>query len=168
LVVRHETARGDSPRPELQERKSAAAIVEPWRGGQRRLPMDILACMFAYLVSVAGILAGLAMGLMVFFSAPAQQSTAPRHAVALTAQPSRHDAARSAPVKTVAALERAPQQTASIAATAVPPRTIAIDARQKPLFSPARLRRLQDRERANHLAYRDRSSFEARFLHYDD
>ena len=45
---------------------------------------------------------------------------------------------------------------------------VAIDARQKPLTSNAQLRRLADQERAKRLAYRERSSFETRFLHYDD
>ena len=45
---------------------------------------------------------------------------------------------------------------------------VAIDARQKPLLSNAQLRRLADQERAKRLAYRERSSFETRFLHYDD
>ena len=53
-------------------------------------------------------------------------------------------------------------------AASVPPVDIAVDARQQPLMSNAQLRRLADKERARRLAYREGSSFETRFLHYDD
>ena len=39
--------------------------------------MDILAAMFAYLVCVTGIVTGLAMSFVVFFSAPGQFSAPP-------------------------------------------------------------------------------------------
>ena len=66
--------------------------------------------------------------------------------------------------------EPADQQNATVAAAAkaVPPPTIALDARQKPLVSQTHLRRLAEKERERQLAYRERPSFETRFLHYDD
>ena len=132
--------------------------------------MDILASMLAYLVCVTGIVTGLVMSFVVFFSTPAQQSTAPEPAVAMLARPSHVNKATALPVKTIAKSDQTDKQDASGAApaNAVAPMTIAIDARQKPPLSQARLRRLAERQRAKHLAYRERSSFETRFLHYDD
>ncbi len=132
--------------------------------------MDILAAMLAYLVCVAGIVTGLAMSFVVFFSAPGQFSAPPTQAIAMAAMPRPIKTARASPVKTAAKSEHADKQIAVAAAKAkaVPPLTIVVDTRQKPLFAHARLRRLAERVRAKHLAYRERSSFETRFLHFDD
>ncbi len=129
--------------------------------------MDILAAIFAYLVCIAGIVTGLAMSFVVFFSAPAEFS-APTHAIAMVARPGHDTAARVSPAKTVAKVSgpNKPIAAATATPTAVPP--VAIDARQKPLFSQAHLHRLAEKERARQLAYRERSSFESRFLHFDD
>jgi|GEM_PF-4426170 len=132
--------------------------------------MDILAAMFAYLVCITGIVTGLVMSAVVFFSAPGQFSAPPAQAIAMAARPNPVGSSRASPVATTAKLNRTGKQIASagVKAKAVPPRTIAIDVRQKPLFSQAHLRRLAEKERARQLAYRERSSFETRFLHYDD
>jgi len=134
--------------------------------------MDILASMLAYLVCVAGIVTGLAMSFLVFFSVPSQltaQLTAPP-AAAIAMVAAQRSAAGPSALKTVVKVKRAEQQIVAAAAQAqaAPPLTIAIDARQKPPVSQAHLRRLSEQQRAKHLAYRERSSFETRFLHYDD
>ena len=139
--------------------------------------MDILAAMFAYLVCVTGIVTAVVMWFVVLFSAPGQFSAPPAQAIAMAATQHPIKAARTAPGKTVdktidktiAQAGAADKQTAAAAkGNVIPPPTIAIDARQKPLFSQSHLRRLAEKERARQLAYRERSSFEARFLHYDD
>jgi len=125
--------------------------------------MDILAAMFAYLVGVAGILGGLALSFVLFFSPPGQISPTPTRAVAMAA---RSDHAAPAPVSTVAKVRASHKP---IAAAKLPNGSlVAIDARQKPLNSQARLRRLAEKQRARQLAYREHSSFETRFLHFDD
>ncbi len=132
--------------------------------------MDILAAMLAYLVCITGLVAGLAMSFVVFFSGPGQFSPPPAQMITrAAAQHSFTTASTSPPVKTIAKAEPAEKQFAAAAeAKAVPPPTIALDIRQKPLFSQAHLRRLAKKERERQLAYRDRPSFETRFLHYDD
>jgi hypothetical protein len=156
--------------PQFQEQKSTPTIVKPWRVGKRRSSMDILAAMFAYLVCVAGIVAGLTMSFVVFFSAPGQFSAPPAQAIAMVVTQRPVKTAPMSPLKTIAKTESAGQQVAvaAAAARAVPPPAIAVDARQKPLFSQAHLRRLAEKERQRQLAYRERPSFETRFLHYDD
>ena len=133
--------------------------------------MDILAAMFAYLVCIAGIVTGLTMSFVVFFSPPGAFSAPPGQAIAMLGRPSPTGPTAAAPlppVKTVAnASGSNPRVAAAIATpTVVPP--IAADARQKPLFSEAHSRRLAQKERARQLAYREHSSFETRFLHFDD
>jgi len=144
--------------------------------------MDILAAMFAYLVCVTGLVAGLAMSFVIFFSAPGQFASAPTQAIVMAARSNQGDAAKIlpankispvnkvSPLKTIARIGESDGQIAAAAAKSKPvrPPTIAIDARQKPLFSHAVSRRLAERERAKQLAYRERSSFETRFLHFDD
>ncbi len=132
--------------------------------------MDILASMFAYLVCVTGIVTGLAMSFVVFFATPAQQSAVSGYAIAVLAKPSATQTARASAEKPNVTIKQRDEHVASGAAKAeaVPPMTIAIDARQKPLFSQSHFRRLVVKERARHLAYRERSSFETRFLGYDD
>ncbi len=144
--------------------------------------MDILAAMFAYLACITGIVAGLAMSFVVFFSPPGQLSPKPRLAIAM-ARPSHATAAPVSPVTTVAKAEIRPSAkpgakwvaktgasntrlAAAAAKTAVRP--VASDARQRPLKPQNRLRRLAEKERARELAYREHSSFESRFLHFDD
>lgn len=134
--------------------------------------MDILAAMFAYLVCVAGIVAGLVMSFVVFFAPPGEFSPPPTQAIAMVARPSHISAAPVSPVKTVAktvaTLGGSNKRIAAATATptAVPP--VAIDAQQKPLFSPTHSRRLAEKARARQLAYREHSSFESRFLHFDN
>ena len=132
--------------------------------------MDILASMLAYLVCVVGLVTGLVMSFMAVFAAPGQQAPLPRHAVAMAGKPSPVNATAASAATTIAAVDQTGKHAVSVAAKAatIPPTTIAIDVRQKPLFSPKAMRRLAERERARHLAYRERSSFETRFLHYDD
>lgn len=132
--------------------------------------MDILASMFAYLVCVTGVVTGLAMSFVVFFSTPDRQSATTGYAIATLAKPSPIKTTRASAVKPIANTEQRDKHVASGAAKAeaAPPMTIAVDARQKPPLSQAHLRRLAEKERARHLAYRERSSFETRFLHYDD
>lgn len=132
------------------------------------MSMDILAAMFAYLVCIAGIAAGLVISFVVFFSTPGEFSAPQTHPVALVARPSHATAAPVSPIRTVAKVGGSNKSSAAAAAkpTAVPP--VALDAQQKPLFSQGRLRRLAEKERARQLAYREHSSFESRFLHFDD
>jgi len=142
---------------------------------KRVLLMDILASMLAYLVSVAGIIAALTVSFVIFFANPDQQPFIPaaRDVAAMTA-PGLVDMATGAQVKMVTEVKKQSEQTDTHVASrtpqsgAMPPATIAIDARQKPLTSSAQLRRLADEERAKRLAYRANSDFESRFLHYDD
>jgi len=127
--------------------------------------------MLGYLVCVAGLVTGLAMSFMAVFAAPAQQAPLPRHAVAMVGKPGPVVTTAAAAVATaIAATGQTGRHAVAIAARAatIPPPPIAIDARQKPLLSRTTMRRLAERERAKHLAYRERSSFEMRFLHYDD
>lgn len=178
LLVRQHVAGENGQKSESQERKSMASIVEPWRVGKRRSSMDILASIFAYLVCVTGLVTGLVMSFVVVFSAPNPQSPLPRHASAMVAKLS-VAGTKASPVQTIAEQKTAyaKQKNAYIASTGaaaktVPPKTarpvtIAADARQRPL-PQAQLRRWAERERAKHLASRERSSFETRFLHYDD
>ncbi len=132
--------------------------------------MDILASMFAYLVCVTGIVIGLVMSFVAVFAAPNQQAPMPQHAVAMAAKPSPVNTTAASAATTIAAIDQTSKHAVSVAVKAetIPPTTIAIDARQKPLFSPKAMRRLAERERSRHLAYRERSSFETRFLGYDD
>jgi hypothetical protein len=133
--------------------------------------MDILAAMFAYLVCIAGLVTGLVMSFVVFFAAPGAFSAPPTDAIAMVAgpnlSPNQEDSPESASsAKTIVKISRSDGQIAAAAPAADSP--VAIDARQKPLFTPAHFRRLAERERAKQLAYRERSSFETRFLHFDD
>ncbi len=132
--------------------------------------MDILASILAYLVCVTGIVTGLVMSFVVFFSAPVQQWTVPGQAIAMLAKPSPVQTIGASVVKPMTGVEPRDRIAASRAAKAdaIPPTTIAIDVRQKPLISQSHFRRLAAKERARQLAYRERSSFETRFLHYDD
>jgi hypothetical protein len=137
--------------------------------------MDILAAMFAYLVCVTGIVGGLVMSFVIFFSSPGQFSAPPTPAAAVVA---RLDQAAPAPasVKTVAkaAIEAAAKTaTASKPAAAEGAKTAAvaraaIEAPQKPLYARTHSRRLAKKVRARQLAYGEHSSFESRFLHFAD
>jgi hypothetical protein len=140
--------------------------------------MDILAAMFAYLVCIAGLVTGLVMSFMIFFAAPGAFSAPPTDAIAMVAGPTLspnlspsqspiHGSPSSASsAKTIAKVSRSDGQMAAAMPAADAP--VAIDARQKPLFTQAHFRRLAEKERAKQLAYRERSSFETRFLHFDD
>jgi hypothetical protein len=130
--------------------------------------------MFAYLVCTTGIVTGLVMSFVVFFSAPGTFSAAHTETIAMVARPNLSPSqspnhgppAPAASVKTIAKISRSDGQFAAAVPAADSP--VAIDARQKPLFTPAHFRRLAEKERAKQLAYRERSSFETRFLHFDD
>jgi hypothetical protein len=133
--------------------------------------MDILAAMFAYLVCIAGLVTGLVMSFVVFFAAPGAFSAPPTDAIAMVAGPNlspsqspNHGFPSSA--KTIAKISRSDGQMAAAMPAADAP--VAIDARQKPLFTQAHFRHLAEKARAKQLAYRERSSFETRFLHFDD
>ena len=134
--------------------------------------MDILAAMFAYLVCIAGLVTGLVMSFVVFFSAPGDILGAAdrRHSDGgKTEQPEPANTALRHPLRQ----PRRSPRSADPTGRSLPRRTaadspVAIDARQKPLFSQAHFRRLAEKERAKQLAYRERSSFETRFLHFDD
>ena len=135
--------------------------------------MDILAAMLAYLVSVSVIVGGLAISCVAFFATPDRPPAMPAQAVAMvTEQHVVTTVARAKPPAMREPIDKRPVDKHPVpgaAKAASEPRIdVAIDARQKPLLSNAQLRRLADRERAKRLAYRERSSFETRFLHYDD
>ncbi|MGB7077845.1 MAG: hypothetical protein WBD53_11715 [Xanthobacteraceae bacterium] len=123
--------------------------------------MDIISSMLAYVVCMAGLLTGLVMSFVVFFSPPGAQPTTPTQAIAMVAKPSANDTAKASPVETVA-------RARTIAAVAAPQSAVAVDARQKPLLTAHRIRQLAERQRERHVAFRERLSFEARFLGYDD
>lgn len=181
-----ETAPAQPRNSKIQEPKSTAVIDPLWRGGKRRSSMDILASIFAYLVGVTGIVGGLVVSFVIVFSPPAPQPAAPGPAMAMMVKPSpvrtaaiaaSHPAVRikqsanhlaSAVSKSESKSEGKSEAKSIASSEAVLPPSIAIDARQKPLMSQAAMRRLAERERARHLASRERLSFEARFLHYDD
>lgn len=126
------------------------------------LSMDILASMLAYLVSMAGVIGAMTLAAFVFFHTPQAPSPepAPAHATALLVRPS---VAKPVPPKPQARLGHEDKRAASVKRE--PPVTIAQDARQEPQASYAAQRRLADKERAKRIALRDRSDFEARFLH---
>ena len=136
--------------------------------------MDILAAMFAYLVCIAGLVTGLVMSFVVFFAAPGAFSAPPTDAIAMVAganlspsqSPNHGSPSSASSAKTIAKIGRSDGQMAAAMPAADAP--VAIDARQKPLFTQAHFRRLAEKERAKQLAYRERSSFETRFLHFDD
>jgi hypothetical protein len=133
------------------------------------LLMDILASMLAYLVSVAGIIAALAVSFVIYFSPPNQQPpiSAPMPANAVVAaKPPLFDMAASAEIKGLKQTDLRAASKAEQAKPALP--AVALDAQQKPLTSLKQLHRLADEERAKRLAYRANSDFETRFLHYDD
>jgi hypothetical protein len=137
-------------------------IINPWRGIKRVLLMDILASMLAYLVSVTGIIAALAISFVVYFSPPDQQ---PENVVA-AAKPPLFDMAAPAEIKGLKQTDLRAASKAEQAKPALP--AVALDAQQKPQTSPAQLRLLADKDRAKRLAYRANTDFETRFLHYDD
>jgi hypothetical protein len=161
----------ESQQQSFRNETPSRRIVNPWRGMKRVLLMDILASMLAYLVTVAGVIAALAVSFVIFFANPGQQPSNPaaQDVAAMTA-PRLVDMATAAQVKRLAQVKQTDTRVTSGApqSKAMPPATIAIDAQQKPLTSSAQLRRLADEERAKRLAYRANSDFESRFLHYDD
>lgn len=108
---------------------------------------------------MTGLVTGLVMSFVVFFSPPrARLLATPTQAIAMVATPRATETAPIAPVKTVArARILTPLQPA-----------VAADAQQKPFLSAHRMRQLAERQRERHVAFRERSSFEARFLGYDD
>src|SRR5580693_8151736 len=117
--------------------------------------MDILAAMFAYLVCIAGLVTGLVMSFVVFFAAPGAFSAPPTDAIAMVAGPNlspnqspNHGSPSSA--KTIAKISRSDGQMAAAMPAADAP--VAVDARQKPLFTQAHFRRLAEKERAEQLA----------------
>ena len=147
--------------------------------------MDIIASIFAYLLCATGLVTGLVMSFIVFFSPPGAQLPVPARAIAMVARPSVAPAANTAGLpntariaKVLPVVKAAPAVKASPVVTLArahipqaPPSTqsaVARDAQQKPLLTPRRMHQLAERERERHLALRERSSFEARFLHYDD
>ena len=76
--------------------------------------MDILAAMFAYLVCIAGLVTGLVMSFVVFFSAPGEFSAPPANAIAMAATPNlspNYGSPASAPsLKTIAKISRSDGQ----------------------------------------------------------
>jgi len=133
--------------------------------------MDIIASMLAYVVCMTGLVTGLVMSFVVFFSAPGQQAPAPARAAVMTrpgSAPINKLALKEFPVTPVGSSHQAKERQRPASDAAAAGAAVAPDAQQKPLSSQSRLRRLAEKERARQLAYRERSSFEARFLHYDD
>jgi hypothetical protein len=149
----------------FQERNSVAAHCKPWRGGMRVLSMDILAAMLAYVVSIAGIIAALAISFVVYFSAADQQPPMPANVVAATKQPL-FDMAAPAEIRGLKQTDLRAASKAEQAKPSLP--AVALDAQQKPQTSRAQLRLLVDKDRAKRLASRANTDFETRFLHYDD
>jgi len=132
--------------------------------------MDIIASIFAYLISLVGIFAAMAAAFVIYFSQPGQQSPAqPNANVAVVAKPPLFDMASSAEVTGIKKTDLRTASKADKAAEtkpALPP--VALDAQQKPQTSRTQLRRLADKDRAKHLAERANTDFETRFLHYED
>jgi hypothetical protein len=136
--------------------------------------MDIIASMLGYLVGMTGLVAGLIVSAVIFFSPPNQEAAAPTGAIAMLATPRSSTPITEVPAKDPAVETAARTQQKE---TSTPPAvtdgaeivaavTPAVE--QKPASSQSRTRRLAEKERARHLAMREHSSFEARFLHYDD
>ena len=124
--------------------------------------MDIIASILAYLISVTGVIAALAISFVVYFSPPDQRAAN----VVAAAKPPLFDMAVPAEIK---GLKQTDLRTASKAEQAKPALPgVALDAQQKPQTSREQLRRLVDEERAKRFAERANTDFETRFLHYDD
>jgi hypothetical protein len=130
--------------------------------------MDIIASILAYVVCMTGLVTGLAMSFVVFFSAPGGQPGTPTQAVAMAAEPSASNTAKDLPAEKVSPIVKILPAKTEARAWTVPPAAVALDAQQKPLLTPHRMRQLTDRARERHLAFREQSSFEKRFLGYDD
>lgn len=129
--------------------------------------MDIIASILAYVVCMTGLVTGLVMSFVVFFSAPGGQPGAPTQAVAMAAKPSASDMATVLPVDEKAS-KILPVKTVARVRIMAPSAPVALDAQQKLLLTPHRMHQLAERERERHVAFREQSSFEKRFLGYDD
>ncbi|MGC1779051.1 MAG: hypothetical protein WBB34_13980 [Xanthobacteraceae bacterium] len=127
--------------------------------------MDIIASMLAYSVCMTGLLTGLVMSFVVFFSPPGARPASPTQVIAMVAKPSANDAAKASPIEKASPVETVARARTTVA---VPQPAVAADAQQKPFLTAHRIRQLAERQRGRHLAFRERSSFEARFLGYDD
>lgn len=126
--------------------------------------MDIIASILAYLVSITGIFAAMAIAFIIYFVPPDQQM--PEANGAATAQPRLVDMATPSEIKGIKKTDLRAESRAE-RAKPVPP-VVALDAQQKPQTSPAQLRRLAEKDRAKRLAERANTDFETRFLHFED
>lgn len=152
----------------------------------RVCPMDIIASMLGYLVCMTGLVTGLVMSAVIFFSLPNQDAQIASGATAMVVRPSAGSRAglsaglssgaaikefpvKEFPVKTIARSQQKDERNpAAVAAASAAQAAVAQDVPQKPIVSTSRTRRWAEKERARQIASRERSSFEARFLHYDD
>ena len=139
--------------------------------------MDIVGSILAYLVCVPGIVIGLVLSFVIFFSDPGQNSVVPDQPTVLAAKSNVRKITAVSPLTNSKKLDsqlKAPKSAQTngfvvAAKTDTPRQTMgAIDARMKSVFSKSRMRRLAERAGARHWAYREDSSFRLRFLHYDD
>jgi hypothetical protein len=129
--------------------------------------MDIIASVLAYLISLTGIIAAMAIAFIVYFGPPAQLASSPSDVnVAVTAKPPLFDMATSAEIKGIKKADLRAESKAEKAQQTPP--VVALDAQQKPPTSPAQLRKLAEKDRAKRLAERANTDFETRFLHFED
>jgi hypothetical protein len=136
--------------------------------------MDIIASMLTYLGCVTGIVAALAISVVVYFS-PSHHAAAMKHAAATAA----HSSALG--VTTIAQATPA-STTDQHDASVTPAKTDKLDPAVQPASTPAPVsvrrktrlsrtqyyRRLVQEERARRWAYQQNPDFEARFLGYAD
>jgi hypothetical protein len=159
-------------------------------GGKRRLSMDIVASIVAYLTCVAGIIGAFAISIFVLFSTP-DQVQAPSQTIASQniALATKHSAvpsnvatlngpqaatvtkpaaeAQTASSRKIHAALRAEKRTPSPQTTTAQS-ALPSEAQRKIQPTPAQLRHLTRQERDRHLAYQQDPNFEARFLGYAD
>jgi hypothetical protein len=121
--------------------------------------MDILAAMFAYLASVTGIVAALAISFVLYFSPP-HHATPVKQAVATVVQQS---GPKAAPPPQRASAAVTPQNPELPQKTATPSAATQVQAMRADY-----LRRLVQEQRARRWAYQSDASFENRFLGYAD
>lgn len=87
----------------------------------------------------------------------------------MVATPRANETAQASPVTASLVEKASPVKTIARARTVIAPQpAVAADAQQKPFLTAHRMRQLAERQRERHVAFRERSSFEARFLGYDD
>jgi hypothetical protein len=125
--------------------------------------MDIIASILAYLISLTGIVAAMAIAFVIYFAPP---SLRPDASDTAAAQPRLVDMATPSEIKGIDKTDLGAESKAEKAQQAQP--AVALDAQQKPPISRTELRRLAEKDRAKRLAERANTDFETRFLHFED